>query len=274
MEENLNGNMPLHMMFHSKKKLISSALFIFITILSIYFIVKIINEIKTNNYIGNQIGQVNQISFSGKGEVFAVPDIANISFTARSEAKTITEAQKTNALKTNTALDMLRKNGIAEKDLKTMGMNYVPKYEYQKIACITYPCPEGKSVITGYTVSQTISVKIRNTDDTGKITEELAKVGITEMSGPDLAIDNEDGLKAEARKLAIDDAKTKAEILAHDLGVKLGKVISFNESGDYPVYYEKSAMMSLAPIAGGVVPEIPKGENKVTSNVTITYEIK
>jgi uncharacterized protein YggE len=94
------------------------------------------------------------------------------------------------------------------------------------------------------------------------------------LNGPNFTIDNEDGLKVEARKIAIDDAKVKAQKLASDLGVRLGKITSFSESGNNPapIMYGK-AMMLEAPSAPAPA-EIPKGENKITSDVTITYELR
>ena len=136
------------------------------------------------------------------------------------------------------------------------------------------PCRQGESKIIGYTVSQSVNVKIRKIDDAGKIIDGINKIGVTNMSGPNLAIDNEDGLKAEARKKAIADAKAKAKVLAKDLDVDLGKIASFSESGNYPIYYAK-ATMSLDSANGAPAPAIiPKGENTISSDVTITYEIR
>ena len=84
-------------------------------------------------------------------------------------------------------------------------------------------------------------------------------------------MDNEDQVKAEARKKAIDDAKTKAEKLARDLGVTLGKIVSFSESGNYPIYY--SAMAKSADSATPT-PQVAPGEQEVTSTASITYEFR
>ena len=81
-------------------------------------------------------------------------------------------------------------------------------------------------------------------------------------------------LQAKARKLAIDDAKEKARVLAKDLGVRLGKITSFSESGlRYPVMYE-SAMIKDSVGTAPAPAELPKGENTISSDVTITYEIR
>ena len=164
-------------------------------------------------------------------------------------------------------------NKISAQDIKTVNASFNPKYEYKTIGCSQYNCP-GNNVIVGYEAYESISLKIRNTDDTGKIMQDLGTLGVTELSGPNFTVDNEDGLKVTARKSAIDDAKNKAKVLAKDLGIRLGKMTSFNEGGNYPVpMYAKSAMMDSA-VGASAPASLPVGENTISSDVTITYEIR
>ena len=114
-------------------------------------------------------------------------------------------------------------------------------------------------------------------EDAGKILAEIGNRKVTNLSGLSFTVENEDATKALARKNAIEDAQRKAEILAKDLGVSLGKISSFSESGNgyYPMYYSKEMAMSsdAGGMGGAPAPELPAGENKTTSQVTITYEI-
>jgi len=235
--------------------------------------------------------QENTITFTGHGEVTAVPDIANVYFTISKDAGTVKDAQAGVAVIEKKALDILKAKSVADKDIKTTDASFNPKYGYKQAVCPPIPmgagtagvtvnptspyyCPPGKQVIVGYTASESITVKIRKTDDAGAIMQDLGIVGVSNLSGPNFAIDNEDGLKAQARKIAIDDAKAKAEILAKDLGVRLGKITSFSESGNYPIMYAAKGM-GLDSVSSVPAPAvIPKGENTISSDVTITYEIK
>lgn len=273
------------------KKKLAKMLCILAIILSIYFVVKIFSEIKKDSMLGESSVPAN-ISFSGHGEVQAVPDIANVYFTISKDAGTVKDAQASVAVIEKKALDFLKAQNVAEKDIKTANASFYPKYEYRQAICPPIPmgagtagvtvspsspyyCPPNKQVITGYTASESITVKVRNTDNAGTIMQGLGTTGVSDLSGPNFAIDKEDTLKAQARKLAIDDAKAKAEILAKDLGVRLGKISSFSESGNYPIRYASSAMMKDS--SAGAVPAaavIPTGENTISSDVTITYEIK
>ncbi len=248
---------------------------VFLIIISVYFIVQIFSHSERDEN-GNQI--VNTISFSGHGEVQAVPNIANIDFTIRKDAKTVKGAQDAVAQVEKSSLDLLKTDGVDLKDIKTQSVSLNPKYEYQyykDVTCGALTCPPRPStqVLTGYEAYENITVKIRKTDDVGKIIQGLGTIGVTELNGPNFTIDNEDTLKAVARKSAIDDAKAKAKSLAKDLGVRLVKITSFSEGGNYPVpMYAKA--MAVDSVAGAAPAVIPTGENTISSDVTITYEIK
>lgn len=229
----------------------------------------------------------NTIAFSGHGEVNAVPDIANVYFTITKDGKTVKDAQAEVAAIEKKALDLLKTKGVEDKDIKTENAFFNPKYKYGQPFCPPVPMDIGidgianrtpscsdATVIVGYTAGESIAVKIRNTDNVGDIMQGLGTTGVSNLNGPNFAIDKEDALKAEARKKAIDDAKQKAKILAKDLGVRLGKITSFSESGNFPIMYRKAEMMSDSAFPSAAPAVIPKGENTISSDVTITYEIR
>ena len=104
---------------------------------------------------------------------------------------------------------------------------------------------------------------------------EVGKLNVSNVSGLQFVIDDPDALTAEARSKAIDDAKAKAVELSRQLGVSLGRVINFSESGNQPIYFAKSEIMSMGVDGANTpIPEVPAGQNKITSHVSITYEIK
>ncbi len=138
------------------------------------------------------------------------------------------------------------------------------------------PCNNYESVITGYETNQSIQVKIRGIDKnpslTGEIITGLAGAGVRVASLQN-SIDNIDELKSDARAIAISKAHAEAKDIARSLGARLGKVVSYNENGgSYPMYDRN--MMSAKAESAPVSPEIPAGEGKVISNVSVTYEIR
>lgn len=248
-----------------------------VSIIGVFFMVKIATELKTYSTIGRGVPASTTMSFSGNGEVFATADIATISFTVRAQGKNVKTPQDDVTATTKKALDVLKKSGVLEKDIKTTSYTSYPEYEQVVYPpCFAGSCPTPKKPqIIGYSVSQTITVKVRNVDTTGSILGELGTLNITEISGPEFVVDNDDVLKAEARKIAIEDAKKKAEALARDLGIHLVRIVDFSESNNQPMYERYGAMSAKADmVAASPAPELPKGENKITSQVTISYEIR
>ena len=215
---------------------------------------------------------VNTISFSGKGEVVVKPDIATVSFGVTAENLDVAKAQTTATTKMNSIIDLLKKQGVSEKDIKLTNYNIYPRYDYVQNSTL-YPYT-GKQVLAAYVVSQTVEVKIRDISKAGEILTGVGEFGVTDVSGLTFSVDNDQVIKDQARDLAIIDAKTQAETLAKSLGVKLVKITNFSENGNYPVYYEMNKSMALTAGSDRAVPQVPMGENKITSNVSITYEIK
>ena len=259
-----------------KLKLIKIAAVLLI-IVSVYFVVKIVSEIKGYRFIGGGISVSNTISFEGRGEVSAIPDLATFSFTIRESAADVKGAQTKVTTKETVALAFLDKNGVNKKDIKTESYNSYPKYDYD-LPCyegMGIPCRQGSPTIVGYEVSEYVSVKVRDLAKAGEIVKGIGAVEISEISGPNFSIENEDDLKEQARKMAINEAKAKAKSLAGDLGVRLVRIVNFSENGSYPIIYAAKEMVADSSArAQSPAPELPTGENKITSNVTITYEIR
>jgi uncharacterized protein YggE len=212
------------------------------------------------------------ITVTGKGEVFVTPDIATVSFGVTAENLDVAKAQTAATIKMNNIIDLLKREGVEAKDTKLTNYNIYPRYDYLQA---TAPYYTGKQVLAAYVVSQTVEVKIRDISKAGGILSGVGSLGVTDVSGLTFAVDNQDEVKDQARDLAIVDAKDQAKILAKGLGVRLVKITAFSEGGNYPVYYEMNKSMAVG--MGGdsaVAPQVPMGENKITSNVSITYEIR
>jgi len=213
------------------------------------------------------------ISVEGMGKVTAIPDVARINFTVSEDAANVSDAQEISAQKINSAVALLTSIGIDEKDVKTTSYVVFPKYSRSQ-PCFGGFCPDYEQTIIGYTVSQSIEVTVRDTAHAGDILSRLGDTGVSNLSGPNFTIDDSEALQADARKLAITDAKEKAKALAKDLGVRLVRVTGFWENtGGFPIY--KTEAFGVGGDGGGrSVPALPTGENEVAVSVSITYEIR
>jgi hypothetical protein len=161
---------------------------------------------------------------------------------------------------------------VAADDIKVSGYNIYPRYDYVKSSIYG----GGTQVLAAYVVSESVEVKVRKIGDAGKLIGSMGELGANNLSGLTFSVDKQDDVVKEAREKAIADAKVNAEKLASQLGVSLARIVSFSENGGgYPVpmYYAKEASMGVSA-QDRATPELPSGTNKITSQVTITYEIR
>lgn len=252
---------------------------------SLFLLVKVITDLKKLSYIGREVYPQSTIMVSGEGEAYAIPDIASFNFSVVEVGNTVKQAQDKLDQKINKALSAVRESGVEDKDIKTTSYNVSPKYEWEERVCvqsvavngISYPCPPGKNVLKGYEVSQTVTVKVRETEKAADLVTKIGAINISNISGLEFTVDDRDKYAAEAREEAITKAKAEAKILAKQLGVRLGKILSFNENGNYPMYYgmeAKGGDMMSAVSSAPIMAELPIGESKITSQISITYEIR
>jgi hypothetical protein len=260
-------------------------------LLSAFLLVKVLGDLKRLPNVGKEVYPQSTISVSGSGEAYAIPDIAVFSFSVTETGNTVKQAQEKADVKINDALTAVREAGIEDKDIKTTGYYVYPKYEWSKTICpasetisadgvtrssVSY-CPSGKQILTGYEINQSISIKVRDTEKAGDLVTKVGTVGVSNISGLEFSVDNRDQYVAEARAEAITKAKAKAKELAKQLGVHLGSIISYNENGNYPIYSKAEGMGGVDMLVSSISPrsaELPTGETKITSDITITYEIK
>lgn len=215
------------------------------------------------------------ITVSGEGEVFAKPDIGQFSFSVVAEADDATTAQTESAESTNAILNYLEEQGVAEEDIKTTFYNLNPRYRLEERVCPAGSfCPPGERVMDGFEVNQTIEVKVRDLEAAGDLIAGVGERGATNISGLSFTIDEPEALKAEAREQAIVQAKDKANELAEDLGVRIVRMTGFwEDEGRYQPYYGMGGDAAMEERAA-VSPQMPTGENTITSRVNITYEVR
>ena len=272
------------------------AIVVSVCLLGLFLLVASVQGFMQLRYIGSGVQATNTINVSGHGEILAVPDIATFTFAVVSDKTTVADAQTDATAKANAVTAYLTGAGVDKNDIQTSDYSIYPQYEYQNALCpqaavaptvvngtsgssvssgaVVY-CPPGKQVLKGYEVRQTTTVKVRDTSKAGDLLAGVGTKGATEVSNLNFTFDNPDSVQAQARDKAIADAKQKAQVLAKALGVSLVRVVSYNESGSGPIYYAKDAVgMGASGTVSAPAPEISVGQNKITSDVSVTYEIR
>jgi hypothetical protein len=269
-------------------KAVGVILGVLLAVLAVYVAVLAVNAIMASKYIGRESANQATISVAGTGDVSIKPDLAAMDFSVVSEAKTVADATADNNAKMNAIIDVAKSLGVDQKDLQTAGYSVNPRYDYVRqevsapssvpggAATSDLIYPSGKRILSGYDVTQTLTVKMRGEmmNKIGQIIEEATAAGANQVGDLQFTVDDPDAVQAQAREIAIKDAKSKAEILAKQLNVKLVRITGYSDGGGYyPIAYAgKGVAMDTAQ--GVPAPNIQTGENKITVSVNINYEIE
>ncbi len=240
-------------------------------ILIVYAIVLLGTMIRNNMQAYNYIGQADRpertITLNAEGKVTATPDIAVTTMGMIVKGDTVVEAQAENTKVMNNLISKLKNLGIAEDDIQTTNYNIYPQYNYTQ--------DEGR-ILTGYEVSQSVTVKIRNLDKANSVLALAGEVGANSVSGLRFTIDDREVYKQEAREKALKKLAEKAQSLSQSLGVEFVSISSYNEyeGGNglpVPAPYE---LRALDGFGGSAAPSIESGSLDIFMNVNVTFEIR
>ncbi len=205
------------------------------------------------------------LTATGEGSASAAPDIAVVSLGVVSEAPTAQDALAANAKDMNAVVDTITGAGIEKKDVATSGLFVEPIYSDAS------KDPQGQSKITGYRVSNQVTVRIRDIGKSGPLLDKVITAGANRVNGVSFEIGRSEALRDAAIKAAIGEARRRAELMAEAAGVKLGPIqsINANEGGGQPVFRAmamKDAMpVSPSPVMGGT--------QEISANATIVFAI-
>jgi len=207
------------------------------------------------------------ISIAGRGEVQAAPDMAVITSGVTSQGATAREALDANTAAMTELLDELKASGIEARDIQTTGFSVNPSYVYSDERDSNgYSLPPK---VTGYQVSNTVTVVVRDLEDLGTILDRSVTVGANTVNGVTFSVADPTELYNEARQKAFADARAKAELYAETAGTTLGDLEAIRESQglDGPQPY---AMYARAEAASSAVP-VEAGELTFTINVDVEW---
>lgn len=211
----------------------------------------------------------NTIMMSAEGKVSATPDLAVVTIGVVSNGASAKVVQEDMTKKVNTVIDLVKKLGVDAKDITTSNFNVYPNYNYS----------EGKQgEITSYQGNETVTIKVHGVDQSAekvnKILAGAVENGSNQIQGVYFDFNDADNFRQEARKLAIEKAKQKAQELANQTGLRLGRIVSFSDNGGYyPQPYFSEGKGGGGPVSMAA-PDVQPGSQDITASITVTFEVK
>lgn len=206
-----------------------------------------------------------KITVTGQGMVPAVPDMATIMLGVTSQSETAQAAMAANSASVAAILAQLKAAGLQDRDIQTSGLSLNPQFDYNQSADGTLP------QILGYVATNNVTVRVRALDGLGQVLDSVIQNGANTFNGLTFGLAAPEPVMDAARKLAVADARHKAELYAAAAGVRLGPVLTIAESGGYAEPQPMFRMAAESASAGSV--PVASGEIGVTATVTIEYEL-
>jgi uncharacterized protein len=205
----------------------------------------------------------------GEGSVTMAPDYARIRSGVTTNAKTVKEASDSNSKVMAAMIAALADAGIAKKDMQTSEFSIEPVYTSPS-SKFSADGPNGPPKLSGFRVSNHVTVIIRQISQVADILDGLVKAGATDVGNIAFLISDREKVLDQAREAAMANARHKAELYAHASGVTLGRVAWITESSDLQPILPMGAARSK--LASAPVP-IESGEDTITARITVGFDI-
>lgn len=211
-----------------------------------------------------QQGKLRLLTSFGNGDVSIVPDTAEVRIGVETEATTATQAREENAARVQKLAAVLKSLGIPDKDVHTSfyQINPVRRYD-QKV--------EGLPPVVGYNVQNIISVKTMKLELVPSILDKSVEDGVNRVDGISFSVKDDIVARQKALRMAVADARSNAQQMAEELGVKIDKIYSIQQGGGAaapsPVFFKSMAADSAS------TPVFP-GEMAINASATVVFIIK
>lgn len=202
------------------------------------------------------------LTMTGEGRSAAAPDMATITLGVVAEADTARAAMDEASASVRALLEALTAAGIEGRDVQTSALTLNPLWN-------TYSETPSKPEITGFTASNTVTVRVRALDGLGAVLDRVLDTGANSFNGLQFGLQDPQPAEDAARTAAVADARRKAELVAGAAGVRLGPIVSITEAGGMmppqPMMRMDAAMAESVPVAAG--------ELEIVKQVTIVWQI-
>ena len=214
---------------------------------------------------GAPAAETKVITVVGQGEAMGVPDQARVNVGVDVFEPEVSQAVQKNEATIQAIMEVLVGLGIAQEDIQTSNYSLYAEQKYGD---------QGAEGISGYRVSNQVSVTIRDIERVSEVLEAVTKAGANNIYGVEFILSETGTLESQARANALKNAQNRAAELAKMSGVNLGEILAISEviSPLTPVY--RYGMGGGAEAAAVPAPSISPGQVSVSTQVQVTYELK
>ncbi len=203
--------------------------------------------------------QIPMINVSGEGKVKVAPDQALISISIETKGTKAEDVKRENDKKMDAVLKFIKKSNIPKEDFQTQRVSLNPNYDYEKKK-------------HNYIATQSIQILLKYLSKYDELMEGLVDEGINRIDNVEFKSSKLKELQSDARKLAIKEAKAKAEDFVSVLGQKVGKAILISDNSQIYIPQPRMYAMKSMSMDESVAREtLAIGEIEITANVSVSF---
>ena len=217
------------------------------------------------------------IRVKGRGKISVKPDTIRLTIEAEAMCKEYDEAVKKSAEDTAVLRETVRKAGLNPKDLKTIRFSVDTEYERYRDRNNDF-----KRKFIGYKYSHNMYVEFPNDNELlGRVLYALANCPVKVVFSIRHTVKDAEAVKNELLGKAVEDSRTKAEVLSSSAGVMLGDIITIDYSwGELNIYSEPMHNLYMVAEDTKIYEEasynidIEADDIDVQDTVTVVWEIE
>lgn len=209
---------------------------------------------------GQEIKQIPQITVNGEGKVKVVPDQATILATIETKGNNAKDVKRENDQKMEAVLKVIKSMNLNPADYRTQRVSLNPQYDYEKKK-------------HSYNATQTVEILLKDLSKYDELMDGLVDQGINRIDNVTFQSSKLAQYQSEARKLAMKEAKMKAEDYVSVLGQKVGRAMTISDNSQ--TYYPQPMYMAMksAEMSDMKAPRetLALGEINITANVSVSF---
>lgn len=208
-----------------------------------------------------EIKQIPMINVSGEGKIQIAPDQASISISIETKGNNAVDVKKENDTKMDAVLKYIKSMNLPKEDYQTQQVSLQPNYDYEKKK-------------HNYMATQTLEILMKDLSKYDVLMEGLVNTGVNRIDNVQFKSSKLSQIQSDCRKLAVKNAKSKAEDFVLVLGQKVGKALTITDNSQgyspQPIMYAMKSM-TMDSIGGAPQETLAAGQIEIIVNVSVSF---
>jgi uncharacterized protein len=200
---------------------------------------------------------------SGEAIVRHIPDVAYVTLTVETRARSPREAQRQNAEAAAGVQRQIVNFGLSKDAQRTLGLSL--EQEFDNV--------NGRRIVRDFVARNTLELRIDDVTRAGEIADGIVQAGATSLNGIRFDLKDRQAAEREALRAAVADARARADAAAAGAGRSIDRVLKIQDSR-MDVGPPRPMPMMMRAADGAVSTPVEPGLIEIRALATITASMK